>query len=105
MDMAVRALLAAALVALCGVATTGLAAAQEMRFFRIGTGGVAGTYYPIAGLIADIISNPPGARPCDRGGSCGVPGLVAIAQSSNRSAAQVKAVDPGELESGFDQSD
>ena len=39
--MAVRALLAAALLALCGAATTGLAPAQEMRFFRIGTGGVA----------------------------------------------------------------
>src|SRR5919106_6014247 len=105
MDMAVRALLAAALVALCGVATTGLAAAQEMRFFRIGTGGVAGTYYPVGGLIADIISNPPGARPCERGGSCGVPGLVAIAQSSNGSVANVNAIASGALESGFVQSD
>jgi TRAP transporter TAXI family solute receptor len=79
--------------------------AQEMRFFRIGTGGVAGTYYPIGGLIADIISSPPGARPCDKGGSCGVPGLVAIAQSSNGSVANVNAINSGELESGFVQSD
>jgi uncharacterized protein len=105
MVMMLRALLAAALVALCGVATTGLAAAQEMRFFRIGTGGVAGTYYPIAGLIADIISNPPGARPCEKGGSCGVPGLVAIAQSSNGAVANVDAIASGALESGFAQSD
>jgi TRAP transporter TAXI family solute receptor len=103
--MAVRALLAAALLALCGAATTGLAPAQEMRFFRIGTGGVAGTYYPIGGLIADIISNPPGARPCDKGGSCGVPGLVAIAQSSNGAVANVDAIASGDLESGFAQSD
>ena len=103
--MAVRALLAAALLALCGVATTGLAPAQEMRFFRIGTGGVAGTYYPIGGLIADIISNPPGARPCDKGGSCGVPGLVAIAQSSNGAVANVDAIGSDNLESGFAQSD
>ena len=103
--MAVRALLAAALVVLCGAATTGLAPAQEMRFFRIGTGGVAGTYYPIAGLIADIISNPPGARPCEKGGSCGVPGLVAIAQSSNGAVANVDAIASGALESGFAQSD
>ena len=81
------------------------APAQEMRFFRIGTGGVAGTYYPIGGLIADIISSPPGARPCDKGGSCGVPGLVAIAQSSNGSVANVDAIKSGELESGFVQSD
>ncbi len=79
--------------------------AEEMQFFRIGTGGVAGTYYPIGGLIADIISNPPGARPCDKGGSCGVPGLVAIAQSSNGSVANIEAVRSGVLESGFAQSD
>ena len=85
--------------------STPLAHAQEMQFFRIGTGGVAGTYYPIGGLIADIISNPPGARPCDKGGSCGVPGLVAIAQSSNGSVANIESVGFGALESGFAQSD
>jgi uncharacterized protein len=79
--------------------------AQEMTFFRIGTGGVAGTYYPIGGLIADIISNPPGSRPCGQGGSCGVPGLVAIAQSSNGAVANVDAIASGALESGFAQSD
>jgi uncharacterized protein len=105
MVMGLRALLAAALVTLCGAATTGLAPAQDMQFFRIGTGGVAGTYYPIAGLIADIISNPPGARPCEKGGSCGVPGLVAIAQSSNGAVANVDALESGALESGFAQSD
>jgi TRAP transporter TAXI family solute receptor len=93
----------AALAVMLGYAST--VHAQEMRFFRIGTGGVAGTYYPIGGLIADIISNPPGARPCDKGGSCGVPGLVAIAQSSNGSVANVEAVGSGALESGFAQSD
>jgi TRAP transporter TAXI family solute receptor len=91
--------------ALVGVILAGTAAAQEMRFFRIGTGGVSGTYYPIGGLIADIISNPPGARPCDKGGSCGVPGLVAIAQSSNGSVANVEGIRSGALESGFVQSD
>jgi TRAP transporter TAXI family solute receptor len=79
--------------------------AQQMQFFRIGTGGVSGTYYPIGGLIADIISNPPGARPCDRGGSCGVPGLVAVAQSSNGAVANVDAISAGTVESGFVQSD
>jgi uncharacterized protein len=101
--MALRALVAVALLALLGGTVS--AHAQEMRFFRIGTGGVAGTYYPIGGLIADIISSPPGARPCDKGGSCGVPGLVAIAQSSNGSVANVNGIKAGELESGFVQSD
>ncbi len=31
----------------------GSAQAQDMTFFRIGTGGAGGTYYPIGGLIAD----------------------------------------------------
>lgn len=79
--------------------------AQDVRFFRIGTGGVAGTYYPIGGLIAGIISNPPGSRPCEKGGSCGVPGLIATAQSSNGSVANVEAIAKGELDSGFAQSD
>ena len=94
-----------ALFALTVLGATSPVPAQEMHFFRIGTGGVAGTYYPIGGLIADIISSPPGARPCDKGGSCGVPGLVAIAQSSNGSVANVDAIRSGELESGFVQSD
>ena len=64
MVVAVRALLAALLLGWLGLASAAPVRAQEMRFFRIGTGGVAGTYYPIGGLIADIISNPPGARPC-----------------------------------------
>lgn len=79
--------------------------AEELRFFRIGTGGVAGTYYPIGGMIAHAISNPPGDRPCEQGGSCGPPGLVMIAQSANGSVANVEDIQHGNLESGFVQSD
>jgi TRAP transporter TAXI family solute receptor len=105
---AIRAALVGALAGTLGLGALGAglpATAQQMTFFRIGTGGVTGTYYPIGGLIADIISSPPGARPCNRGGSCGVPGLVGIAQSSNGAVANVDAISSGELESGFAQSD
>ncbi len=81
------------------------ASAQDMAFFRIGTGGTAGTYYPIGGLLANAISNPPGSRPCDKGGSCGVPGLIASALSANGSVANINAIAGGSLESGFSQSD
>lgn len=91
-------------LALAGLAP-GAARAQEMRLFRIGTGGIAGTYYPIGGLIAAVISQPPGARTCEEGGSCGVPGLVAIVQSSNGSVDNVDGIADGRLESGFVQSD
>jgi len=56
----------------------GPAAAQEMTFFTIGTGGTNATYYPLGGVIANAVSNPPGSRPCEDGGSCGVPGLIAV---------------------------
>jgi hypothetical protein len=62
-----------AVAALAGALLSGAAAqAQEMIFFRIGTGSAGGTYFPIGGLIANAISNPPGSRPCDEGGNCGV---------------------------------
>lgn len=86
-----------------GLATS--AGAQDMSFFRIGTGGTAGTYYPIGGLLANAISNPPGSRSCEEGGSCGVPGLVASALSSNGSVANINGIAGGTLESGFAQSD
>ena len=79
--------------------------AEELRFFRIGTGGIAGTYYPIGGMIAHAISNPPGSIACDAGGSCGPPGLIVIAQSANGSVANVDGILKGRLESGFVQSD
>ena len=74
-------LFATALVSL--LAMGNVAQAQDMTFFRIGTGGAGGTYFPIGGLIANAISSPPGARSCEKGGTCGVPGLIAIAVSTN----------------------
>jgi TRAP transporter TAXI family solute receptor len=79
--------------------------AQDITFFRIGTGGTAGTYFPIGGLIANAISNPPGSRTCADGGSCGVPGVVATAVASNGSVANVNAISSGSMQSGFTQSD
>jgi TRAP transporter TAXI family solute receptor len=93
---------------IAGLATAlacGASLAQDIKFFRIGTGGTAGTYYPIGGLIANAISNPPGSRPCNDGGSCGAPGVVATAVASNGSVANINGIQSGSLESGFTQSD
>lgn len=79
--------------------------AQELKFFRIGTGSTAGTYFPIGSLIASTISNPPGSRACDQGGSCGVPGLIAAAQATAGSVANIQAIAEGALESGLAQAD
>ncbi|PZU88123.1 MAG: immunogenic protein [Chelatococcus sp.] len=84
--------LIAAGVVLGGAAlAAGLALAQAPAFFRIGTGGTAGTYYPIGGLIANAISSPPQ--------------LVATAVASNGSVANVNAIVGGAAESGFVQAD
>lgn len=90
-----------AALAVATVAFGSVAEAQEMKFWRIGTGGAGGTYYPIGGLIANAISKPPGSRPCDKGGSCGVENLVAIAVSTNASVANVNAIDAGQLDAGL----
>ncbi|MDM8167687.1 TAXI family TRAP transporter solute-binding subunit [Roseovarius sp.] len=91
--------------ALATVMTAGLAAAQEPTFFRIGTGSAGGTYFPIGGTIANGISSPPGSRPCEEGGQCGVPGLIAIAQSTTASVFNNTAVQNGELEAGMAAAD
>ncbi len=67
------------------------------KFFRIATGGTTGTYYPIGGLIANAISQQSKAY--------GVPGLVAIAQASNGSVANINAIRSKTVESAFVQAD
>ncbi|KAA0684228.1 immunogenic protein [Roseomonas genomospecies 6] len=86
-----------AFAAVAGAVAIGatVAVAQTPAFFRIGTGGTAGTYYPVGGLIANVISGTNG----------GVPGLVATAVASNGSVANINAINGGSSESGFSQSD
>jgi uncharacterized protein len=76
-------------VAALSVAVPGTSQAQQ--FFRIGTGGTAGTYYPVGGMIANAVSQP---------GK-----IVVTAQASNGSVANVNGIAGGALESGFSQAD
>ena len=91
--------------AVLSAVAAGTALAQDPTFFRIGTGSAGGTYFPIGGTIANGISAPPGARACDQGGQCGVPGLIAIAQSTTASVFNNTAVQNGELEAGLAAAD
>ncbi len=81
------------------------AAMEELQFFRIGTAATTGTYFQIGGVLASAISKPAGSRDCERGGGCGVPGLVAVAQATQGSVQNVAAVSAGQLESALAQSD
>lgn len=94
---------AVAAVAIASFTTVSMS--QDITFFTIGTGGTGATYYPVGGVIANAISNPPGSRPCDEGGSCGVPGLIASAVSSRGSVDNINAIESGLRDSGFSQSD
>lgn len=79
--------------------------AADPVFLRIGTGGVAGTYFPIGSLIAETVSGPSDGRFCDAPERCGVAGLVAVPQVSNGSVANVQAIGEGMLEAALVQSD
>lgn len=85
--------------------TASVALSQDAAFFRIGAGSADSTYFAISGLLANAISNPPGSRACEDGGSCGVPGLIAVAQSTDGAVYNVEAIGKGELESGLAQAD
>ncbi len=78
-----------ATVALAGASGFDPASAQQ-QFFRIGTGGTAGTYYPVGGMIANAIST-------DK--------LVSTAVATNGSVANVNGIVGGSMESGFTQAD
>lgn len=79
--------------------------ADEPRFFRIGTAGTTGTYFQIGGILASAISNPPGSPNCQRGGICGVPGLIAVAQATQGSVENVDLIGRNKLESALSQAD
>jgi TRAP transporter TAXI family solute receptor len=70
----------------------------EPQFFRIGTGMVDSPSFAVAGLIAAGLSNPPGTRPCDRGGACGVPGMIALAQAIGSSAEAVELLETRQID-------
>jgi uncharacterized protein len=88
MSRIARTLAAVALIAGSAAAVT---TAHAQQFFRIGTGGTAGTYYPVGGMIANAVSQP---------GK-----IVVTAQASNGSVANVNGIAGGALESGFSQAD
>jgi TRAP transporter TAXI family solute receptor len=81
------------------------AVTDEETFMRIATGPTSGTYFPVGGVVATAISNPPGSPECGRGGICGAVGLIAVAHSSPGSVANVENIAAGLVESAFCQND
>lgn len=75
--------------ALAALSRLPLAQAAGERYLRIGTGPIGGSYFPIGGLIANVISSPPGSMTCSPRGGCGVPGVIAAAVASPGSVANL----------------
>lgn len=70
--------------------------AQERLFFGIATGGTGGTYYPLGGMLAQLLSN-----------NAEIPNvkLSATAETGNASVANAKLLGRGEIESAFVAAD
>jgi len=65
--------------------------APKEQFVAIATGGTGGTYYPLGGALAQMISN-------------NVDGLIVTAQSGNASIANCNLISRGQIETGFSQA-
>ncbi|MEO8281724.1 MAG: TAXI family TRAP transporter solute-binding subunit [Ideonella sp.] len=77
-------------------AVSGAALAQQRMFFGIATGGTGGTYYPLGGMLAQLISN-----------KAVVDGkkISATAEAGGASVANVKLLGNKDIESAFVAAD
>lgn len=63
----------------------------EKQFLAIATGGTGGTYYPLGGALAQMLSNY-------------VPDLIVTAQTGNASIANCNLIGRGQIETAFSQA-
>ena len=87
---AVGAIFAAAAVLLAGC--NGTSDVEGKKFLNIGTGGTAGTYYPIGGAIAEVLNKE-------------IPGMSASAQSTGASVANINMLGDGGIDLATVQND
>lgn len=82
--------------ALAAGLASGVASAQERVFFGIATGGTGGTYYPLGGMLAQVISN-----------NAALEGkkISATAETGNASVANAGLLGRGAIESAFVAAD
>ena len=68
------------------------ASSGDKKFLNIGTGGTAGTYYPIGGAIAEVLNKD-------------IPGMNASAQSTGASVANINMLRDGAIDLATVQND
>lgn len=79
--------------------------AAEVRYLRIAAGPTGTVGYQAGTALAAVLSRPPGLPPCRQGEACGVPGLVALAQSLPAEGQIIAAVAAGQVETGLATAD
>ena len=85
-----------ALATALALAFAGTAAAQDRVFFGIATGGTGGTYYPLGGMLAQLISNKV---------TIGGKKLAATAETAGASVANAQLLGRKDIESAFVAAD
>ncbi len=78
---------------------------SETTFFKIASGPPSSSDFILGALIAHAISRAPNARPCNKGGSCGVDNLEAVSFSSVGSIENIEALRDGSVDAAIVQSD
>jgi TRAP transporter TAXI family solute receptor len=79
--------------------------AETDRFFHIAAGPADGSSFTVAGFLATALSAPAGSRPCDRGGSCGVPGMVAVVDAVAQPADALALLNSGRADAALLSAD
>ncbi|BEU87321.1 TAXI family TRAP transporter solute-binding subunit [Selenomonas sp. TAMA-11512] len=80
------------LAAAAGCGSEGGGGGAANTFINIGTGGTAGTYYPIGGAMADILNKA-------------IPNMNASAQSTGASVANINMLQSGDIDLAIIQND
>ena len=92
--LALKAVIAAALMAGGVAGVSSPAVAQQSKFITVGTGGIVGVYYPLGGAVCRFVN----AGRKDHGLRCTV-------ESTGGSVFNINAVMSGDMDIGFAQSD
>ena len=99
---AVKAILALALSFTLTTTAESSTANDQTALFRIGTGGLAGSYYPVGSVLAAELTDRLGIT-CRI--DCPTQRLLAVAQTSNGSVANIAELAAKRLEAGLVQAD
>lgn len=75
----------------------------NFTYFTIGAGSPSGTYFAFASCLASALTRPQGSPPCEKGGSCGVDNVIAIAYATEGSEQNIQQLLDGKVNSAFVQ--